>query len=214
MGNGWSLSRAWGPLLPSAAGSEFKYPTPQRYRCRHLDFPSSALWSTGQSCDCRPLDTLPTYTKSRSEWLAQTKGQCYNAGDTVPTMRARASPVTGFNRGAGAIQHTTPWGYSHTCEHVTPLLDEAMGRVLATQDVWALTGRLEIKFRKPVPLDQELTIVCELARSRSRAYEARGEIQLPDGTILIEGSGTYIRVPDEFVEQAKLELDFWQVVPD
>jgi acyl-CoA thioesterase FadM len=89
-----------------------------------------------------------------------------------------------------------------------------MGRVLVTQDVWALTGRLEIKFRKPVPLDQELTIVGELTRSRSRAYEARGEIQLPDGTTLISGSGTYIRVPDEYVEQVKLELDFWQVVPD
>ena len=97
---------------------------------------------------------------------------------------------------------------------ISTLLDETMGRVLATQDVWALTGRLEIQFRKPVPLDQQLTVVGELTRSRSRAYEARGEIQLPDGTTLITGSGMYIRVPDEFVEQAKLELDFWQVIPD
>ena len=181
---------------------------------RHLDFPSSALWSTGQSCDGRQPNLLLTKTKSGAEWFAQTKGQCYNAGGTITPTRARASPVTGFNRGTGAIQHTTPLGCSHTCEHVTQFLEETMGRVLATQDVWALTGRLEIKFRQPVPLDQELTIVCELARSRSRAYEARGEIQLPDGTTLIEGSGMYIRVPDEFVEQAKLELDFWQVIPD
>ena len=94
------------------------------------------------------------------------------------------------------------------------LLDEVMGRVLITEDVWAMTGRLEIKFRKPVPLDQELTIVGELTRNRSRAYEARGEIQLPDGTPLIEGSGMYIRIPDEVVEQAKTELDFWAVIPD
>ena len=94
------------------------------------------------------------------------------------------------------------------------LLDEVMGRVLIMEDVWAMTGRLEIKFRKPVPLDQELTIVAELTRNRSRAYEARGEIQLPDGTTLIEGSGMYIRIPDEVVEQAKTELDFWAVIPD
>jgi len=56
--------------------------------------------------------------------------------------------------------------------------------------------------------------VGELTRSRSRAYEARGEIRLPDGTALVEGSGTYIRIPDEVVEQAKSELDFWEVVPD
>ena len=97
---------------------------------------------------------------------------------------------------------------------ISTLLDETMGRVLTIEDVWAMTGRLEIKFRKPVPLDQELTIIGELTRNRSRAYEARGEIQLPDGTTLVDGSGMYIRIPDEVVEQAKTELDFWQVVPD
>jgi acyl-coenzyme A thioesterase PaaI-like protein len=97
---------------------------------------------------------------------------------------------------------------------ISTLLDETMGRVLTTRDVWVITGRLEIKFSKPVPLDQELKIIGELTRNRSRAYEARGEIQLPDGTTLIEGSGMYIRIPDETVEQAKSELDFWQVVPD
>lgn len=97
---------------------------------------------------------------------------------------------------------------------ISTLLDETMGRVLTPQNVFALTGRLEIKFRKPVPLDQELTVVGELTRDRSRAYEARGEIQLADGTSLVEGSGMYIRVPDEMLEEAKEELGFWQVIPD
>jgi acyl-coenzyme A thioesterase PaaI-like protein len=97
---------------------------------------------------------------------------------------------------------------------ISALLDETMGRVLTSRNVWAMTGRLEIRFRKPVPLDQELTVMGELTRNRSRAYEARGEIQLPDGTPLVEGSGTYIRIPDQVIEQAKSELDFWQVVPD
>ena len=89
-----------------------------------------------------------------------------------------------------------------------------MGRVLTNRGVWAMTGRLEIRFAKPVPLDQELTIVSELVRSRSRAYEAKGEIRLPDGTVLVEGSGIYVRIPDEMVEKARAALDFWQVVPD
>lgn len=97
---------------------------------------------------------------------------------------------------------------------ISSLLDETMGRVLAPKNVWAMTGRLEIKFRKPVPLDQELTVVGELTRGRSRAYEARGEIRLPDGTLLVEGSGMYIRIPDEAIEEVKSELDFWEVVPD
>jgi uncharacterized protein (TIGR00369 family) len=97
---------------------------------------------------------------------------------------------------------------------ISTLLDETMGRVFAHQDVFALTGRLEVKFRRPVPLDQELTVVGELTRSRSRAYEARGEIRLPDGTVLVEGAGFCIRIPDEAMEQIKEELAFWQVVPD
>jgi len=97
---------------------------------------------------------------------------------------------------------------------ISTLLDETMGRVLTGQNVWAMTGQLEVRFRKPVPLDQELTIVGELIHSRSRVYEARGEIRLPDGTVLAEGSGLYIRIPDEVVEKARSELDFWQVIPD
>jgi uncharacterized protein (TIGR00369 family) len=97
---------------------------------------------------------------------------------------------------------------------ISALLDETMGRVLTSQNVWAVTGRLEVKFRKPVPLDQELTIIGELMRNRRRAYEARGEIRLPGGTVLVEGSGTYIRIPDEAMEQARSALDFWEVVAD
>jgi acyl-coenzyme A thioesterase PaaI-like protein len=97
---------------------------------------------------------------------------------------------------------------------ICTLLDETMGRVLTHRNVWAMTGRLEIKFARPVPLNQELTIVGELTRERSRAYEARGEIRLPDGAVLVEGSGVYVRIPDEMVEEAKTELDFWEVVPD
>lgn len=89
-----------------------------------------------------------------------------------------------------------------------------MGRVLTRQNVWAMTGRLEIRYGNPVPLDQELTIVGELTRSRSRAYEAKGEIRLADGTVLVEGKGVYVRIPDEIVEKAASALEFWQVVPD
>ncbi len=97
---------------------------------------------------------------------------------------------------------------------ISTLLDEVMGRVLTPLNVWAVTGRLEIAYHKPVPLDRELTIVGWLTRSRSRAYDAEGEIRLADGTVLARGHGMYIRISDEAVQEARSELDFWQVVPD
>jgi uncharacterized protein (TIGR00369 family) len=97
---------------------------------------------------------------------------------------------------------------------ISTLLDETMGRVLTLHGIWAVTGRLEVVFRKPVPLDQELTIVGELVRSRSTAYEARGQIRLADGAVLVEGKGLYIRIPDEEVDKVSAKLDFWKVVPE
>lgn len=97
---------------------------------------------------------------------------------------------------------------------ISTLLDETMGRVLTLHGVWAVTGRLEIVFRKPVPLDQELIIVGEMVRDRRLGYEARGEIRLADGTVLVEGKGLYIRIAPERIELVSSKLDFWEVVPE
>jgi len=97
---------------------------------------------------------------------------------------------------------------------ISTLLDETMGRVLTLHGVWAVTGRLEVVFRKPVPLDQEITIVGELIRNRRLAYEARGRVEMADGTVLVEGKGLYIRISGDAVEQASARLDFWEVVPE
>jgi uncharacterized protein (TIGR00369 family) len=97
---------------------------------------------------------------------------------------------------------------------VAALLDEVIGRVAIAQDLWAVTAKLEVRFRQPVPLGQPLTLVGELTRLRSRTLEARGEIRLEDGTVAAEAEGVYIRLPQEEIERVEEELDFWKVVPD
>jgi len=97
---------------------------------------------------------------------------------------------------------------------ISALMDEAIGRVVTALDIWAVTAKLDLKFRKPVPLGEEITVVGELVRLRSRSLEARGELRLADGTLAVEGYGLYIRLPDEEVERRKAEVGFWEVVPD
>jgi len=97
---------------------------------------------------------------------------------------------------------------------VTALLDEVIGRVAIAQDLWAVTAKLEVRFRRPVPLGQPLTLVGEMTRLRSRTLEAHGEIRLEDGTVAVEAEGVYIRLPQEEIERVEEELDFWKVVPD
>ena len=94
------------------------------------------------------------------------------------------------------------------------LMDETIGRVVTSYDIWAVTAKLELKFRKPVPLGEQLTVIGELIRLRSRAFEARGELRLADGTLAVEGYGLYVRLPDEEIERRKAALDFWEVIPD
>lgn len=94
------------------------------------------------------------------------------------------------------------------------LMDETIGRVVTSYDIWAVTAKLELKFRKPVPLGEQLTVIGELVRLRSRAFEARGELRLADGTVAVEGYGLYVRLPDEEIERRKAALDFWEVIPD
>jgi uncharacterized protein (TIGR00369 family) len=97
---------------------------------------------------------------------------------------------------------------------ISALMDEVIGRVVTSLDIWAVTAKLELKFRKPVPWGEELTIIGEMIRLRSRSFEAKGELRLADGTLAVEGYGLYIRLPDEEIERQRAALDFWEVVPD
>jgi uncharacterized protein (TIGR00369 family) len=97
---------------------------------------------------------------------------------------------------------------------ISALIDEVIGRVVTSLDIWAVTAKLELKFRKPVPWGEELTIIGEMIRLRSRSFEARGELRLADGTLAVEGYGVYVRLPDEEIKRQRAALDFWEVVPD
>jgi len=87
------------------------------------------------------------------------------------------------------------------------ILDETVGRTAFLVDMWAVTGRMEIRYRRPIPIGQPLTASGEIVRVRSRALEARGEIRLADGSLAAEATCTYIRIPDERRRQLEQQLD-------
>ncbi len=83
------------------------------------------------------------------------------------------------------------------------VLDETIGRVGFTVDAFTMSGRVEIRYRRPAPIGMELRFVASLVRDRGRALELQGFAQLPDGSIVAEATGLYMRVPDEL--RASLE---------
>ncbi len=97
---------------------------------------------------------------------------------------------------------------------VTALLDETLGRVAIAAGRWMVTGRLNVRFRRPIPVDGTLTVIGEAVKWDGRMLEARGEIRLADGQVGAEATGTFLEIPPDRIEGMEEALAFWQVVPD
>ncbi|HET6845214.1 MAG TPA: PaaI family thioesterase [Anaerolineales bacterium] len=102
---------------------------------------------------------------------------------------------------------------------VSALIDEVAGRSLMGPDSTAprfmFTARLEIKYRKNVPIGETLRLVGKAGRSRGKSAEAWGAIYLArDGELLAEGKALLIDVPASQLELTRLADLGWQVVPD
>jgi uncharacterized protein (TIGR00369 family) len=97
---------------------------------------------------------------------------------------------------------------------VTALLDEALGRVAIAAGRWMVTGRLNIRFRRPIPVEGTLTVTGEPVKWDGRMLEARGEIRLADGRVGADATGTFLEIPPDQVEGMEEALSFWRVVPD
>jgi len=79
---------------------------------------------------------------------------------------------------------------------VSTILDEVMAGSLYAKGLNAVTAKLEVRFRKPTPIGQQLTIIGKIVGRRGNMYELVGEITLPDGTITAQGKATVAVLED------------------
>jgi uncharacterized protein (TIGR00369 family) len=77
------------------------------------------------------------------------------------------------------------------------LLDETIGRAISASDpdAWGVTVELTVRFRRPVPLDEEVRALGRITKDSSRLFEGTGEILLADGTVAVTASGKYMKMP-------------------
>ena len=94
---------------------------------------------------------------------------------------------------------------------LTAMLDELIGRTAIASDLWCMTAKLEVRFKKPVPIGAPLKLKGEISKKNGRLLEGRGEIRLADGSLAVEAHGTYLRIPDAQLEQYKSALEWWRV---
>ncbi len=89
------------------------------------------------------------------------------------------------------------------------ILDETIGRaiLLHQPDTWGVTVEFSVRFRRPLPLNEDVRCVARITRDTTRLFEGTGEIVLPDGTIAVEARGKYLKqtlpdiTDDDFAER-------------
>lgn len=77
------------------------------------------------------------------------------------------------------------------------ILDETIGRAInmSDPDAWGVTVELTVRYRKPVPLDGPVIAHGRITKDSGRMFEGTGEIRLDDGTVAVEATGRYLRLP-------------------
>ena len=94
------------------------------------------------------------------------------------------------------------------------MLDETMSRTGALRQQWLMTGKLDIRYRRPAPVDQPLRVWGEIARERDGAIDAIGAVELTDGTVLAEARGMFVRMPEELATATVAEfpefINYWR----
>ena len=100
--------------------------------------------------------------------------------------RARGRFVLGANYAGGA-------GFAHG-GIIAVLLDEAMGKISKLTEERAVTAELAIEYKKPVPVDAEISVEGWQEEEKGRNRFRIGEIRDAQGALLARGRGRFVVV--------------------
>jgi len=129
------------------------------------------------------------------------KNHCFGCGHDNPQgMRLKFSLDEDTRQ---AICHfklsrrfTGPPGHAHG-GIIATILDEAMGKVNKFRNVLALTGSMEVRYLRPVPLGQPLTVTAHEQRVDGRRHINVAAIKNDKGEVLARSTGTFVAIDPE-----------------
>jgi len=91
------------------------------------------------------------------------------------------------------------------------VLDELIGRALCIEEpgMWGVTVELSVKYKKPVPTEEDLKAVARITNNSRKIFEGTGELMLPDGTVAVSAWGKYIKMPIEKISGRDFSEKEW-----
>jgi acyl-coenzyme A thioesterase PaaI-like protein len=101
---------------------------------------------------------------------------------------------------------------------VAAMLDEIAGRALMGDDPasprFMFTARLELRYRRNVPIGKPLHLVGKALKKKDRTALASAQLFGPDGSLLAEAEALLVDVLAQVVADTSLEELGWKVYPD
>jgi acyl-coenzyme A thioesterase PaaI-like protein len=77
------------------------------------------------------------------------------------------------------------------------VLDEAMGWAMYAANAWAMTAKMEVRYRRPLPLDATWLVRAKVTRNRGRRLEAEAQITTVQGDVLAHADALFLRMSEE-----------------
>ena len=96
------------------------------------------------------------------------------------------------------------------------LLDEGVGRAIhvTNPEIWGVTVDLNVKYRKPVPLDQTLYIESKITNLTNRAFDGEGKLFAKDGVPLVTATARYLIIPPDKIAPEQMDERNWFYVDE
>jgi acyl-coenzyme A thioesterase PaaI-like protein len=101
---------------------------------------------------------------------------------------------------------------------IATIIDEISGRALmgpVDNPRFMFTAKLEVKYRKNVPIGKPLKLVGKAGQDKGRSAESwAGIYDAESGELLAEGNTLLVNVPQDKLELANLTEMGWKVYPE
>jgi uncharacterized protein (TIGR00369 family) len=73
---------------------------------------------------------------------------------------------------------------------ISCLLDEAMSYAALFSGANSLTATMQTRFRRPLEVDEPVTVTASLTKKTRKLVEAKAEVSLKDGTLVADSTAT------------------------
>ena len=129
--------------------------------------------------------------------------RCFGCGASNPEGLHIEFEVEGTRVTGRFLSRETHQGYPGVAHGgiAAAVLDEAMGWAMYAAGAWAMTAHMQVRYRRPLPLGEELLVSAEVLRDRGRRLEAHAEIRSVEGAVLAEAEGLFLRLPADRTEE-------------